>query len=274
MTPLRLAVVQITPEFGKKKDNLARMQKLVEGVSADIFVFPELCTTGYLFLSRNEVASVAESASGPSADFFRNLARRQNAIVVAGFAEKCNDKLYNSCLVVVPEVVNPYVYRKTHLFFKEKICFDPGDTGFFVVEDTLRDVNIGPMICYDWRFPESARILMLKGADVIVCPANLVTETWQLVMPARAIENNVYLALANRAGSEERDRMQLTFKGKSAIYDYDGRILKAAGPTGDEVLLCEIHPQKTRDKSFNPVNDVLSDRQPQHYRELTRPNRI
>jgi predicted amidohydrolase len=67
--------------------------------------------------------------------------------------------------------------------------------------------------------------------------------------------------------------MQLTFKGKSAIYDFNGRILKAAGPTGDEVILCEIHPQKTRDKSFNPVNDVLSDRQPQYYRELTRANR-
>ena len=88
-----------------------------------------------------------------------------------------------------------------------------------------------------------------------------------------AIENNVYLALANRAGSEKRDRMQLTFKGKSAIYDFNGRKLKAAGPTGDEVLLSEIHPQKTRDKSFNPINDILSDRQPQHYRELTRANR-
>jgi predicted amidohydrolase len=273
MISLKLAVVQFTPGFGQKQDNLVRMQKLIEGVSADIFVFPELCTTGYFFLSRKEVATVAETAFEQSAAFFRNLAKRHNAIVAAGFAEKDGNKLYNSCLVVVPEVRHPLVYRKTHLFFKEKICFDPGDTGFFVVEDPHRDVNIGPMVCYDWRFPEAARVLMLKGADVIVCPANLITDAWQMVMPARAIENNVYLALANRAGSETRKNEHLTFKGKSAIYDINGRTLKAAGAAEDEVLIAEICPQKTRNKSFNPINDVLSDRQPHHYKALTRANR-
>jgi predicted amidohydrolase len=111
------------------------------------------------------------------------------------------------------------------------------------------------------------------GADVIVCPANPVTESWQLVLPARAIENNVYLALANRSGSQTRSRIQLTFRGKSAIYEFDGHELMTAGPKGDAVLLCEIHPQKTRDKSFNPLNNVLSDRRPGHYRELVGANR-
>jgi predicted amidohydrolase len=268
MEAITIAVVQFTPQFGKKKQNLARMQQLVANVTADVIVFPELCTTGYFFQTRAEVAMAAEPAAGPAAEFFRNMALEHQAIVVAGFAERAGDSLYNACLVVVPEAAQPRVYRKTHLFYKEKICFDPGDTGFFVVKDARRDINVGPMICYDWRFPEAARVLMLLGADVIVCPANLVTTAWKKVMPARAIENNVYLAVANRAGSEKRQNEQLTFQGESAIYDINGRVLTAAAASGDEVLQCKIDPRRARDKAFNALNNVVSDRQPQHYKEL------
>jgi predicted amidohydrolase len=270
MKPLKLAVVQFTPEFGEKQKNLSRMRELVEDVSADIIVFPELCTTGYFFQSRAEVAKAAEPVDGPGGEFFRDMAREKNAVIVAGFAERHQKHLYNACLIVVPEEKNPYVYRKTHLFYKEKACFDPGDSGFFVVADKKRDVRIGPMVCYDWRFPESARVLTLLGADLIVCPANLVTEAWRRVMPARAIENNVYLAVANRAGLEKRKDEELCFKGSSAIYDLSGQEITEAGEEKDEVLLAEIYPAKTRDKSFNAINDVLADRQPQHYGPLTR----
>lgn len=269
MKELTLAVVQFTPRFGEKKKNLSRMQKLVENVTADIIVFPELCTTGYFFLSRKEVTKVAETAGGESTRFFCEMAQRKNAVVVAGFAERHHNHLFNSCMVVVPESKPPSVYRKTHLFYKENDCFDPGDSGFFVVHDKKRDVRIGPMVCYDWRFPESARVLTLLGADVIVCPANLITEAWRRVMPARAIENNVYLAVSNRAGFERRGGEELRFKGYSAIYDFSGQALKTAGTNDDVVLLAEIFPARTRDKSFNPINNILTDRQPQHYGPLT-----
>ena len=268
--PLTLAVVQFTPLFGEREKNLSRMQELVTGIAADIMVFPELCTTGYFFVSREEVAEVAETGSGQSSQFFREMAQQKNAVVIAGFAERHRKKFYNACLIVVPESKSPYVYRKTHLFYKEKNCFDPGNTGFFVVKDKQRDIAIGPMICYDWRFPESARVLTLMGADLIVCPSNLITDAWRRVMPARAIENNVYLAVANRVGMEKRKGEVLRFKGNSAIYDYSGRQLKKAGRKKDEVLLAEIYPAMTRDKSFNPINDVLTDRQPQHYTALTK----
>ena len=268
--PLTLAVVQFSPRFGEKEKNLSRMQELVKDVIADIIVFPELCTTGYFFISREEVARVAETASGPSSVFFRDMAQKKNAVVVAGFAERLQKKIYNACLIWVPEVKRPYVYRKTHLFYKEKYCFDPGNTGFFVVRDKKRNIAIGPMICYDWRFPEAARVLTLLGADLIVCPSNLITEAWRLVMPARAIENHIYLAVANRSGWEKRKAEELRFKGNSAIYDYTGRQLKLAGKKKDEVLLAEIDPAKTRDKSFNPINHILTDRQPQHYAALTK----
>ena len=270
MKTLKLAVVQFTPEFNEKQKNFARMQQLVEKITADIIVFPELCTTGYFFLSREEINQVAETADGESYGFFYDMAQRKNAVVVAGFAERHQEKLYNSCFVIVPEIENSSVYRKTHLFYKETNCFDPGDTGFFVVTDKKRDVRIGPMVCYDWRFPESARVLTLLGADVVVCPANLITEAWQQVMPARAIENNVYLAVANRAGIERRNDEKLKFKGRSAIYDVNGDRLAQAGSDDDDVLLADIIPAKARNKSFNPINDVVTDRQPQHYKPLTR----
>jgi predicted amidohydrolase len=268
MNSVKLATIQFTPEFGQKEKNLARIQALTDGLDADIIVLPELCTTGYFFLSRKEVAEVAEPADGSSGNFFQKMAQQHNALVFAGFAESHKNKLYNACLIAIPGNSEPRVYRKTHLFYKEQDCFDPGDTGFFVIEDSSRDLRVGPMVCYDWRFPESARILTLLGADLIVCPSNLVTDAWRLVMPARAIENKVFLAVANRAGTEKRSGEELLFKGNSVIYDYNGQELQTAGPQGDEILAAKIFPAQTRDKSFNPCNDVLKDRQPHHYGPL------
>jgi predicted amidohydrolase len=270
MSALRLSVIQFTPVFGKTAENLARIRALTVGLQTDIIVLPELCTTGYFFLSRAEVAQVAEPAGGATVQFFRELAARLRAVVVAGFAESDKDKLYNSCLLVTPERQEPWVYRKTHLFYKEQHCFDAGDTGFFIVDDAQRNIRIGPMICYDWRFPESARILTLLGADLIVCPANLITDAWKAVMPARAIENKVYLAVANRAGIEKRGDEELHFKGCSVVYDFNGQELQRAETGDTEILNVRIDPVKTRDKSFNQINDVLKDRQPQHYHQLIR----
>jgi predicted amidohydrolase len=265
---IKLSVVQFTPAFGRKQENIERLRKMTRGIKTDIIVFPELCTTGYLFLNRNEVQAEAESLQGPSVTFFRELAGRLNAVVVAGFAERDGNRLYNSCIVRVPEDPAAHIYRKTHLFYREATCFDPGNTGFLVVHDVVRDIKIGPMVCYDWRFPESARVLALLGADLIVCPANLVTDAWRIVMPARAVENKVYLAVANRSGIEKRGTDTLRFKGHSAVYNYDGVEMQRAGSRDDGILHVAIDPEATRDKSFNAVNDVLKDRRPEYYGRL------
>jgi predicted amidohydrolase len=88
-------------------------------------------------------------------------------------------------------------------------------------------------------------------------------------MPARAIENTVYLAVANRAGRETRGQDQLVFKGESAIYDVNGLALRSADRTEDNVLTATIYPERARNKSFNPFNHILNDRKPQHYSPLT-----
>jgi predicted amidohydrolase len=121
------------------------------------------------------------------------------------------------------------------------------------------------MICYDWRFPEAARTLALQGADLIACPANLVTTLSGKVFPARAIENKVYVAVANRIGEECLGEETLLFRGESAIYDYVGERMAQASFGNEEILYAEIDPQSTRKKSFNSVNDIFKDRRPDMY---------
>jgi predicted amidohydrolase len=268
---IRLSVVQFTPAWDNKAGNLAAIRRLLTGVQADIIVLPELCTTGYSFLSKEEALKHAEDLSGESVLLFKDLAVTMKTMIIAGFAEKDNDndEVYNSALIALPDGVVK-IYRKTHLFFKEKICFAAGNTGFFVVDHPLLDCRVGIMICNDWRYPEAARTLALLGADIIVCPSNLVSDLWSFAMPARAIENKVYIAVANRCGTEERimddnQKQLLLFNGGSVIHGFDGSVIAKAGKNEEAVITAVIEPAKTRDKSFNAYNDLFKDRRPDYY---------
>jgi predicted amidohydrolase len=268
---LRLSIVQFTPIFGNVQDNLRRMQELTDALTADIIVFPELCTTGYFFQSKDEAKQFAEPPSGATAEFFFTLAERHDAMIIGGFVERDGEHVYNSAMILTPETTRPRIYRKTHLFYKERLCFDEGNTGFFVTPHHKHDCRVGTMICYDWRFPESSRMLALQGADVIVCPSNLITNVWHIAMPARALENKVYVAVPNRAGKEIRgvradgQPEEVQFTGHSVIYDYAGAVMAQAGANEDAVLSVIIEPLKTRDKSFNAFNDIFNDRRPAYY---------
>ena len=262
---LRVAAAQFSPVFGDVAGNARRLSALLDGAEADLIVCPELCLTGYDFTGPDEAARYAEPADGFSAQVFRSLAVQHSAIIVGGFAESAGGQMFNSCCVVVPETSRTLIYRKTHLFYREKFCFSPGDTGFVTVRDDRRDATLGAMICYDWRFPEAARTLALAGAEIIACPSNLITDLWRKVMPARAIENKVYFICANRAGAENRGGETLTFRGNSAIYGWNGETLAQAPAEGDCVITAEITPAAARNKSFNDINDIFRDRRPELY---------
>lgn len=264
-----ISLVQFTPVMGEVVRNLHEIQTLLSDIETDLIVLPELCTTGYSFVSREEAMNAAEDADGPAFDFFSKLAGEKQAVVVAGFAEKSGEKVYNSALIASPGH-DIKVYRKSHLFFREKECFDAGDSGFFIVEHPLKDCKIGVMVCNDWRYPEAARSLALLGADVIACPSNLVSTVWQVGMAARALENKVYLAVANRCGTEVREladgsEQNLLFNGGSVLYDYNGQPLAQAGKTESAVITLQIDPVATRDKHFNEFNDLLKDRRTDLY---------
>jgi predicted amidohydrolase len=262
---MKIDVVQFCPKLFDKEANLEKINDIITSSDADLIVLPELSTTGYFFTSREETEKYAEPISGDTYSSWQKIAEEKNIIIVAGFAEKAEDKVFNSAAVVFPDKEYSSVYRKTHLFYKERFCFDRGDTGFEVIEYEEKDLRLGTMICYDWRFPEAARTLALKGADLIVSPSNLVTDVWHISTPSRALENKVYFAVANRIGTETRDEEELYFNGMSAIYSYNGKQISKAGEKSEEIISAEIDPKATRNKSFNEFNDIFSDRQPDLY---------
>lgn len=263
-----ISAIQFAPEFFNKEFNIEYVKKCLTEIKSDIIVFPELSLSGYFFLNRDESSANAIDFESQELDFLRDDAQDNNRIIVIGFAERKGKKIFNSAGMFFPDKNLNRVYRKTHLFYKEIYAFDRGDTGFFVVSYYDKNIRIGTMICYDWRFPEAARCLGLDGADLIVCPSNLVTPLWNKVMPARAIENKVYLAVANRVGIENRNAETLLFNGRSSIYDYNGDVLAEAPVDGAEIITAEIHPERTRNKSFNLINDINKDRLPEMYKQL------
>lgn len=262
---MKIAVIQFAPDLMDKDKNFTKILSYINSIDSQILIFPELCLTGYYFLNRQEVNKIAENSDGIIISEIQALSSKLNKGIIFGFPEKDGDKQYNSCAVLLPDKAKSRIYRKTHLFYKERFCFDQGDSGFFVIAYPEWDIKIGPMICYDWRFPEAARTLALKGADLIVCPSNLVTNVWQNALSTRALENNVYVAVANRIGSETRIDETLSFNGDSAIYDYNGKVLAKASSNNEEVIFAEIEPAKTREKSFNVYNEIFNDRRPEMY---------
>lgn len=261
---LTIAALQFRPTHGRTDANIDRIVDLVHTTEADIVVFPELATSGYLMLTPAQSAALALPPNGEAMGRVRAAADATGRVVVVGFPEAAADGTYNSAMICRPHQ-RPLTYRKTHLFYRERDAFLPGDTGFFVVHLDHLDCTLGTMICYDWRFPESARSLALLGADVVVCPSNLVTPLWPLVMPARAVENKVYLVVANRDGTETVDDETVTFNGRSAIYGFEGQTLAAAGAEGASAIMAVIDPSATRNKAFNAVNDIFADRRPECY---------
>ena len=168
----KIGFYQFAPEFGQVGRNLARVVSALRTVDADLIVLPELAFTGYYFGDRAELEPLAEDPSDSAiVESLVSLCRERDLYLVTGFAEKHLDKCFNSALLLGPEGLI-HVYRKIHLFNTEKNCFDPGDTPFRVNE--VRGVRVGMMICFDWIFPEVARILALEGADILCHPANLV----------------------------------------------------------------------------------------------------
>jgi predicted amidohydrolase len=129
------------------------------------------------------------------------------------------------------------------------------------------------MVCFDWMFPEAARVLALEGADVIAHPSNLVLQWCQQAMRIRALENGVYAVTTNRVGREHRaPRPELPFTGHSVIVDPLGELL--AEGSGDEPALLEatIDIAHARDKRVPSGNDRITERRPEVYQALLHPN--
>ncbi len=260
----RVSVLQYEPRLLDVNGNLARLKQLLSGLETDLAVLPELCVSGYVFLSRDEVASVSEEVpSGEAFGTFSALAWEKQFSIVYGFSERSGDRFYNSAALINPDG-SYHVYRKTHLFNREKLFFTPGDTGLNVFS-AKRDVRVGMMICFDWQFPEAVRTLALRGAQIICHPSNLVLPWCQQAMITRSLENRVFSVTSNRTGTESNGPVSLEFTGQSQILGTKGEILTRMNESEAGVRTCEIDPELALDKQVTPLNNAFTDRRPALY---------
>jgi len=261
---MKASFFQFNPMFGRKSDNLRKVRDAVRTLSADLLVLPEFFATGYQFISKKEAAELSEPVpDGETTKFLITLSQEKGIYIVAGLPEKAGDTFYNSAVLTGPDGFIGK-YRKTHLFYEENLFFTPGDTGF-QVWDTLIG-KIGIMICFDWFFPESARTLALKGAEVIAHPSNLVLPHCPQSMPVRCLENRVYAVTANRIGTEQRKEGEaLTFIGQSQITSPKAEILVRAGCNEEVLMTADIDLSLSRNKQLNQYNDLFKDRKTEYY---------
>ncbi|MEJ2684914.1 MAG: nitrilase-related carbon-nitrogen hydrolase [Candidatus Sulfobium sp.] len=261
---MRAAFFQFGPSFGDIQGNVEKTVQALSRLKADLVVLPELFNTGYQFVSREEAEGLSEEVpSGFTTRSLVDLSREKGFYIVAGLAERDGGRIYNSAVLAGPGGFVG-VYRKTHLYFEEKLWFAPGDTGFSVWDTPLG--RIGVMICFDWFFPESARTLALKGAQIIAHPSNLVMAYCPEAMVTRCLENRVFTVTANRIGIEERGGKEpLRFTGSSEIVSPGGQILHRAPSDRDELGYAEIDIEEAANKKINPFNDIFEDRREDIY---------
>jgi predicted amidohydrolase len=250
------------------------MLGIIERTDAEILIFPELALTGYLFTAADQAMPYARAIDSAEVNSIAAKCREAGKSIVFGHLELSGDRLFNSALAINHRGEAIGHYRKTHLFHFERLVFSPGDTGFRVFDLTLRSgelIKLGVMICYDWRFPESARSLALQKADLIAIPSNIVTRTGMLhtVLQTRAFENKVIVAFADRVGTEsgehDGEALELTYRGESCIVNYNGELLAKLDGMSEDIATTEVDIVSTRNKSFSELNNIFTDRRPDMY---------
>lgn len=254
----RAGFIQTHPRLGNVDYNCRRIIDIYKKTGNDITVFPELATCGYNFRNKYTLKKTSLSADSVFFDEIRQISREGKKSIVLGFAELSGRYVYNASMLI-NEKGKSFLYRKTHLFFNEKKIFAPGDTGFTV--GNSGNMKVGQMICFDWFFPESARTLALKKADLIAHPANLVMPYCQNAMKVRALENSIFAVTANRVGTEG----EFTFTGMSQITGPDGSVLKKGYMKKACSMSTVIDIRKARDKNLNTQNNIIRDRRKSYY---------
>jgi predicted amidohydrolase len=272
---VRIAVAQYEPHIGDLNGNRAAAVAQVEAAAAQgaqLVVLPELASSGYVFSGEEEAGRLAEDAdSGESVAVLVGACRRLGVYVVGGLAEIGNGCRHNSAVVLGPEG-RLATYRKVHLFYDEQSWFQPG-SGLVVVD--LPFARVGLAICYDLWFPEVARTLALRGAELIAVPTNWVASfrrrlhdehgycQGDVMAMAAAAANGTSVACADRVGEERGVR----FLGASIIVGPDGWPLAGpASPDRDQLLIADVDLTAVeRARWRTPRNHLLRDRRPALY---------
>lgn len=256
----RLAAVQFDILLGKKEANLEKAGEMIKQASemeADIACLPEVFSTGF---SMKNIRELAEEIPGRTTEFLSAVSRKNKIGVIGSIVERQGKRLFNTCVAIDSRGRLAAKYRKIHLFrpFMEDRHFEAGCEP---VCNDFEGLKIGLMICYDIRFPELARCLALKGAQVIFVPAEFPCpkrKVWETLLAARAIENQLYVVGVNRIGRDKACR----YFGGSMIAGPSGEKLASCGGR-EKVSVAEIDTGKT--KEAREAISCFSDRRPKVY---------
>lgn len=266
------AVAQMDVALGDLITNLRRVERLVEDAAregAELVVLPECCLSGYCFESAEEALPHALSAESQELERLRGLCERLRISAVLGFLEREGAILYNSAavLLTIAGTTALQVYRKTHL---PVLGVDRYATrGHALQPFTAEGFSLGTLVCYDLRFPEAARLLMLQSAEVLALPTNWpegAETSPDFITRARAWENRIWLLAANRIGVERGIR----FLGRSQIVSPAGQVVAEAGSEEEALLLHNLDLREARGKRIviRPgawEMDPVGDRRPDLY---------
>jgi predicted amidohydrolase len=272
---IRVACVQMTSRQDKAA-NLERAEALVAraaSTGADVVVLPE--KWNLIGTADDYRAAAEELETGESVEAMARWARSLGVSLVGGSITERRagrDKLSNTCCVFDATGDLVGVYRKIHLFdvevgghvYRESETEEPGtEPALALVEDW----PVGLSVCYDVRFPELYRILALEGAELVTVPAHFTTPTgrdhWHVLLRARAIENQLYVAAAGQVGETLRGRPAY---GRSLVVDPWGTVL-AQAPDEETVVVAEL--DRTRLRDIRAKLPSLANRRPDAYRWKT-----
>ncbi len=290
MGKIKVAAVQMScsRDVSENIDKADRLVRLAAAEGAQVILLPELFERQYFCQERRyDYYNFAKPVSENYAVLhFASLAKELKVVLPVSFYEKDVNVLYNSCAVIDADGKILGVYRKTHIpddhYYQEKFYFTPGNTGFMVFD--TRYIRLGIGICWDQWFPETARALALKGAQLIMYPTAigsepvLITDSmphWQRTMQGHAAANIVPVVAANRHGSEKVEpapenggqSSELVFYGSSFITDETGGIITQASRDKDEVICAEI--DTTAADRARLDWGLFRDRRPKMYGDIT-----
>ena len=205
------------------------------------------------------------------------LCKELNVVLPISYFERSNNAYFNSVAVIDSDGTILGNYRKSHIpdapGYLEKYYFNPGNTGFKVWDTNFGKIGIG--ICWDQWFPEAARIMALKGADILFYPTAIGNElrsdydssdAWQRAMQGHAVSNIVPVVASNRIGVEEVQNQSNGFYGRSFISDHTGKILKEASRDSEEILIAEVDLEQNH--LFRRNWGLFRDRRTDLYEEI------
>ncbi len=284
MRPLVVAAVQMamTDDIATNVATAERLVRQAASRGARLIQIPELFEGHYFCTDQlAEHMSRARPLDGhPTIAHFARLAAELGVVLPVSFFERANNAAFNSVAIIDADGTVLGVYRKSHIpdgpGYSEKYYFNPGDTGFRVWDTKVG--RIGLAICWDQWFPEAARVLALRGAEVILYPTAIGSEPhdptydssrhWQRVMQGHAGANLVPVVAANRVGVETGRQHTLTFYGTSFIAGPTGEVIVEADRTSESVITAEFDLDAVA--ALRHSWGVFRDRRPELYEPIVR----